>query len=352
MNATNAVELVPFSGLESRRELWAELASRSGNIFATWEWARAWWRHFGRDGEARFIECREDGRPFAILPLYVAKRGPLRTLRLLGHGPGDVLGPICDPADAALAGHALRQALSARGKPKLLLAERLPGGAMSLALGGRVLAREANPRLDIGGRTWEEYVASRSRNVKEKLRRTTRKLERAYEVSYRLCEGTASLEADLDTLIRLHRDRWDGETNFGRESIIAFHRDLGKTLLERGWLRFWTMEADGEAVAAWYGFRFGGTESFYQSGRDRSFDRYSVGFLMLMQTIKSAFGDSLERYAFLRGDEPYKDRFATADDGLQTQVLGRGPFAATLARTASLTASSPRLRKLMANAMR
>jgi CelD/BcsL family acetyltransferase involved in cellulose biosynthesis len=324
--ANSSIELVRFEDLKSRGELWAELAARSGNIFATQEWISTWLRHFGAGVEPLLVECRQGGRPFAILPLCVVRRGPLRFSRFLGFGIGDVLGPICDPADATLAGEALRRATNEVGVPAVLLAENLPGGKTAQALGGTVLQTVANPRLDFEGASWEEYLKTRSRNVREKVRRSARKLDEAHAVSYRLAEDPAGLEAAFDQLIRLHRLRWGPEGPLCQEPIAAFHRDLAGELLAKGWLRLWLMELDGEPAAAWYGYRFDGTESFYQGGRDPRFDRLSIGFLMLTWTIKAAFDDGLGRYAFLRGDEPYKDRFASADDGLESRLWGRGPI--------------------------
>src|SRR4029077_17816002 len=122
----------------------------------------------------------------------------------IGYGPGDMLGPICDPGDREAAGAALRDGLTEGGAGPwhVLLAERLPIGALGEALGGRQLQREASPELEIGGRSWEEFLASRSRNMKEKLRRNTRKLEREHQLSFRLCEDPDRLDDDLDTLIR------------------------------------------------------------------------------------------------------------------------------------------------------
>lgn len=345
-----ALEIVPFDDPESRRELWEELAARSRNVFATWEWAQVWWRHFGGDGESAFAECRrEDGTPFAILPLQATRRGPVRLLRLLGHGPGDVLGPVCDPADAPLAGLALKQALGQMpGRRRLLLAERLPGGPLADSFGGHLLLREANPSLASEGRSWDEYLAGRSRNLREKVRRGGRKLERAHEVDYRLCEDPRNLTAAMDNLLRLHRRRWGEGTAFAEPHVFAFHRELAEEMLQRGRLRLWSLTLDGETVAAWYGFRFEGIESFYQSGRDPSYDKLSVGFLLLARTLEAAFEDGLERYDFLRGNEPYKDRFADeADAGLETRVLGHGPLGRSLAHGGAAAARSPHLRRLL-----
>lgn len=349
LNTLSPVEFVEFSDLESRREIWTELAAKSRNIFATWEWNETWWRHFAGDGEPTFLECRDpgDSAPFAILPLYETRLGPVRVLRLIGHGPGDVLGPICAPSDDARAGRALREALRRAGGPSLLLAERLPGGPSADVVAGEILNREANPTLEIQGRSWEEYIKTRSRNLREKLRRSGRKIQQSHAVTYRLCNDRMRLDLDFKDLMRLHRAQW-GSSNFAKERVVAFHHELISALSDRGWVRLWIMEVDGEQAAAWYGFRFQGIEFFYQSGRDPRFDSHSVGFLMLVHTMKAAFEDGLDRYAFLRGDEPYKGRFATADAGLETHALGRGRIASATVGLGATAIKSAWLRKGMA----
>ena len=130
----------------------------------------------------------------------------MRVLRFVGHGASDVLGPVCDPGDAAEAGAAilngLREGLA--GRWNVFLAERMPAGPLGDSMGGKVLQAEANPSLEIGGRSWDEYLAASSKNLREKLRRNTRKLEREHELRYRLCEDPNRLEQTLDTLFRLH----------------------------------------------------------------------------------------------------------------------------------------------------
>jgi CelD/BcsL family acetyltransferase involved in cellulose biosynthesis len=320
-----------FSTLESRRDDWRRLAERSRNIFATWEWAATWWDHYGGDASSAFRACRgSDGEVFAILPLYVARRGRLRLLRFIGHGRGDVLGPICAEDDEPAAGAALARALAERPKRwHLFLAERLPRGPIGDAVGGTRMQTEANPYLDIAGSSWDDFLGGVSRKLRGNIRRSARRLEEQHDVKYRLCDGPARLDADLDTLMRLHAARWGTEGAFEGKAG-AFHRDFAHRALEAGWLRLWVMEVDGQPVAVWYGFRFEGVDFFYQSGRDQAWDQYSVGFQLVVHTIRCAFDDGMRRYAFLRGDEPYKDRFANADVGLETRVVGRGALSSAV----------------------
>src|ERR671937_2642797 len=84
--------------LESLREEWTSLADLGQNVFATWEFATTWWEHFGAGRRLVTVGCRDSGGElFAILPLYLWRRRPLRVLRFLGNGAGDVLGPVCRP---------------------------------------------------------------------------------------------------------------------------------------------------------------------------------------------------------------------------------------------------------------
>jgi CelD/BcsL family acetyltransferase involved in cellulose biosynthesis len=344
--------LEPIDHMAAARPLWTDLAERSGNVFATWEWADAWWRHFGDDAGPVLYSCLREGEPFAIVPLCRQRRGPIGLLRFIGHGVGDVLGPICAPADATAAMTAMIAGLR-RQEPRwtALLAERLPGETAAV-LGGVELNSEANPSLVIET-SWDEYMKAASKNMREKVRRNTKKIERDHTLSFELCERVDQVEPMMRTLFDLHGMRWGkGGTSFGRDTVIPFHLDFAATAQEKGWLRLWEMRIDGEPAAAWYGFRFGDVEAYYQSGRDPRFDRFSVGFLMLTRTIQAAFDDGLSAYGFLRGNESYKDRFATSTDALKTVGVGHGAGGRGAVGAGALALQLPVVRDRLIEALR
>jgi CelD/BcsL family acetyltransferase involved in cellulose biosynthesis len=336
-----------WSSVDELRSEWAPLAELTGNIFATWDWIAAWLEHLGPRRELRIAACRRpDGSLAAIVALYLDRRGPLRVLRFIGSGPSDALGPICDPAAAGLSGQALSQALRAAGTGwDVLLAERLPGDIQwERALGARLLLREDFPVLRFRGRTWEEVLAERSSNFREQVRRRERRLFREHDVRYRLVTDPERLDADLDTLIQLHRARWGNARSGAFEGHRErFHRAFARSALRQGWLRLWMLEVDGSAVASWYGFRYGNSESYYQAGRDPAWERQSVGFVLLIHTIREAAQDGLGEYRFLRGGEAYKGRFAEEDPGVQTFASARGARGRTAlaATTAALALPAP-----------
>ena len=325
---------------------WTELARECGNVFSTWEWASVWWRHrIKRESLLLFVGRDQHGRVDLIVPLYLWTTRPFRVARFLGHGPADQLGPVFRTADRGRAAAALRQVVADAGVD-LLLAELLPGGeGWGAALHSRLLSRESSPTLSLAG-GWEQFLAARSANFRQQVRGRQRRLERRFTVRFRLAADPAQLQDDLTLLFSLHHARW-GKSGSAFTPWEPFHRDFAAVALDRGWLRLWFLELDDRPVAAWYGFRFGGVESYYQAGRDPGRSDASVGFVLLAHTIREAAVDGMREYRFLRGAEPFKLRFADQDPGLETLALARGRKGRIAAAAAAAALRSPVLRTVV-----
>jgi CelD/BcsL family acetyltransferase involved in cellulose biosynthesis len=342
-----AVRFELVDRLDSLREEWTSLAEQGRNIFATWEFATTWWEHFGAGRRLVTVGCRDSaGELFAILPLYLWRRRPLRVLRFLGNGAGDVLGPVCHSERAGDAARALRRLLeTAPWDWDVFVGENLPGEQdWPQRLDGQLIRREGNPVLRVPD-GFERFLAQRTPNFRSAVRRGERRLARRYRVRYRL-SGATTLDADLDALFRLHQARRGERSTFGR-GRAAFHRAFARRAEEHGWLRLWILELDGRPVAAQYGFRFGGVESFYQSGRDPELRRESLGIVLLSHAIRSAADDGIRELALLRGHEPYKYRFATDDGGLDSVCVTHGPVGAAALAVVKAIRSSPTARTLL-----
>ena len=318
------LRLERFESLDAARADWLRLQESSRNVFATFEWAEAWTRHLGAGRELILVGCRRGGEVVALLPLCVARSQPVRMLRFVGYGPADQLGPVCAEGDRAAVADALARTLGAelRGGG-LFLGERLAGDQhWAQMLSARIVRHAASPVLPVEGRSFDDFLAGRSRNFREQVRRRARKLARESEMVIRAVSDPGELEADFETLVRLHGLRWEGRATTFDGALGDFHRDFARRALEHGWLRLLTLEIDGEPAASWYGLRFAGADVYYQAGRDPRFDDRSAGFVLLSHSIRQAFDDGMLEYRFGLGDEPYKDRFAERDAGLDTVALG------------------------------
>jgi CelD/BcsL family acetyltransferase involved in cellulose biosynthesis len=333
--------------LEGLRDDWQRLAAADGNVFATFEWASAWWTHLGEGEELALASCRDsDGTTVAVLPLTIGRTGRIRTVRLLGHGPADRLAPICAPDHRGAVAGALRAFLATTGAD-LFVGEQMPAEeGWGAALGAVILERESSPALRTSELDWEGWLASRSRNFRQQVRRRQRQLEELGELRFRLTRTDTELERDLETLFELHAARWpDGQSVAFSGPRRELHLQFAAAALERGWLRLWTLELDGRPLACWYGFRFGGAEWFYQSGRVLDSGVENVGFVLMAHTLREAIADGIDEYRLLRGDEDYKARFSDTDPGLET-------IAVPLRPRGRVALAAQRLRPIAGNALR
>jgi CelD/BcsL family acetyltransferase involved in cellulose biosynthesis len=127
------------------------------------------------------------------------------------------------------------------------------------------------------------------------------------------------------SLIELHERRWAGASSAFAGARRAFHHDFARLALEAGWLRLWLLEVAGAPVAAWLGYRFAGTESYYQAGRDPRWDARGVGAILLHHTMRAAADDGIATYRLLRGGEDYKARYASGDPGVGSVAVAGSP---------------------------
>jgi CelD/BcsL family acetyltransferase involved in cellulose biosynthesis len=305
---------------------WDKLAHDARCIFATPLWATTWWKHLGPSGAMPWPVAVFDlrGDLVALVPMYTWKTRPLRVQRLIGHGPGDQLGPICVPGMTRSVSQLMRTALDFVGWD-VFVGERLSGSEdWESALRLDEVSPTGSPVLPLDGRSWEEILAGMSTNARQQVRRRERSLRRSFDVQFRLADSAARLDDDLDSLFRLHGERWgrNASAYLGRDA--RFHRAFSHEAFQRGWLRLWFLELDGVPVAAWHGFRFAGVESYYQAGWDQAFARHSPASVLLVHTIRAAAADGMSEYRFLQGDEAYKYRYATEDEGLVSLVASNG----------------------------
>lgn len=323
--SSTGLRVQPLGDLDELGEEWDELALAARNVFATREFLSTWSRHHLRGQPVLATACRApDGRLVAILPLYASREHGVRVLRFLGHGPGDQLGPICAPSDRIAAARALRRVLS--NSPQrwdVFLGHQLPGGqAWDALAGARLIRHEASPVVHLRGARWDDFLGSLGSRLRQEIRYDARRLAREHDVRYRLADDADRLPADIGALFALHAAQWGERSGFS--SWEPFHRELAAKALARGWLRLWLLEVDGRVVAAKYNFRYAGDEFSYQSARDLSWRRVSLGLVLLAHAMRTAMEEGVRSYRLLRGAEAYKYRFPIEDRGLDTVALARG----------------------------
>lgn len=273
------MESALISDLEAIAEIedqWRALAERRGNAFLAPEWYRTWWAH--RSGSITPLVVavrRDDGALAGVMPLIFDQRRRPRMIRFAGSRFGDRFGPVAaeghEAAVAAASIAALREAGMSR-YPLVLNHVDVEGPwwreLSPASANGRsriVQQRAEQPYIRLEGLDWEGYLASRSSNFRQQIRRRARKLRREHEVVARTATAE-TLERDLSSFFTLHGLRWAGSSSLERPGARPFLSTFAAAAQRRGWLRLRLLEVDGEAVAAFFGWRLGDTYAYYNSG--------------------------------------------------------------------------------------
>jgi CelD/BcsL family acetyltransferase involved in cellulose biosynthesis len=340
-------------GLESMREPWSELALASRRIFSTYEWVAAWWAEYGRDRPPQLLAVvdDDDGHVAGLLPFYVARQRGINVARLIGHGAGDELAPVCAPDANAIVGRVVSGWARREMPADVFLVESTPAvEGWEAYLGGTVLRRSANPVTLFPMGDWDAFLATMSRNARSQLRSRERRLFREHGATYRVTSSRDELDADLDTFFGLHRLRWGTASSLLRRE--PFYRRFAATAFDLGWLHLSFLSAAGTPIATGLDFRYAGVQFQYNSGRDPAWDDASPGMVLRAITMRDALAAGVREYRLLRGDESYKQRFATGDRGLVTLASGISALGRVLVGLAGVSSRFGPTRRLLARAGR
>jgi CelD/BcsL family acetyltransferase involved in cellulose biosynthesis len=331
--------------LDELADDWRRLAAERGNAFVTPDWAFAALATIDRDAEPRVVAVNDPaGRLVGVLPLVDGGGGPLR---FAGSRPADRLHPAASLADEDRVAAAAAVALARHADGRLTAhfdrvdtEARWPQAfADAVRPRLRVVAQppEELPYIPLAGRSYDEFMATRSRGLRSQVGRRRRALEKDHEVSLTVVDEPARLQPALAELFRLHDLRSDASgraSSLDGPGVREFHNAFLGPALERGWLRLCLLEVDGTSIAAWYGWSIGGRYAYYQAGFDPAWSRSSPGMLLLADTIRLATEEGASEYDLLRGDEAFKRRFADdARQGASLTVAGR--FSPALGRAAA-----------------
>jgi CelD/BcsL family acetyltransferase involved in cellulose biosynthesis len=341
------------SGFDVLRAEWDELVQRSATDvpFLTWGWQRAWWDAFGQGKNLRLLAMRdESGALDGIVPLFsqetsldanallpgISVENPLvvangqvqRTVHLVGGTEVSDYLDIIVPTEShqevtaafldALAGDEGWQILDLRSLPS---ASPTVTAIIELArdCGWDVqkVREDVCPVLELPG-TWEEYLTTKlDKKRRHELRRKIRRAEREAQVDWYWVDDD-NLEQGMDVFIQLHKASALDKEAFMDERMEGFFRAVARFALHKDWLRLSVLRFNGQDVATYLCFDYGGDRLVYNSGFDLStYADLSPGIVLLGYLIADAIESGCQRFDFLQGDERYKYDLG----GTDTEVL-------------------------------
>ncbi len=328
---------------DPRLAAWPALAAACppASVFTTRTWAEAWHRHIAPEAElAVLLLTSADGRAAGLLPGCVRRIHGARWLTFLGREvvSGDHLDLLCADADrpaclAALANYVLR----AGDLDGLRLGELHRSGPTHAFLREWAQTRgldwaEREPQIVPFARlprTYEDFVAGLSSNMRYHVRRRTRQAL-ASGARLRTVSQAAEVDAALCDLVRLHARRWSRDGlggNFRNPRKVMMLRAVCAELATAAAARAALLETDDgwggwRATAVLLAFHWRQTAYFYQMGWDPEGPFPSAGVVVMAESIADAIRCGCTHYDFLRGAEEYKWKWTSQFVEQTTLAIG------------------------------
>ena len=340
--------------LETLQEDWDELVrlSATGSPFCSYAWCVSWWRTFGQGWQPEVYVWEHHGRVVALLPLMRRRRfGLLRELSFL-NGP-EVAPEQLDVLSRPEVEDALRPALHAllrelrRNCDLWVFRDLDPAGLLLTALyEGRspddlqsvAVASPPQAGVRIDG-DFDAYFATRGPKVRRNYRHSCRAFKTQFGVEAQALRPNSPAQAlaCFESLWRLHRMSFErrGEFDyFGTGRVEQFHRAVLSHAGALGMVRFVILGNESLVLASAYCLVHRARMCCYQIGFDPEVEKLSPGFVTIGSAINLAFEEGCTYFDFLRGDESYKQRWATATHHTITYTRSMGTIVARIRHAA------------------
>ena len=352
------------SGFEALRDEWTELleASDSDCLFLTWEWLYTWWKYLAGNRQLSILTVRHNGRlialaPLALRPPSVWRRRLLPLLEFLGNGcvGSDYLDFIVRKGCESEARRAFASSL-AEEHTVLDWTQLRRGDCAADGVAAELSERHWTvsdavtnicPFIPLAGMTWEAYLATLGAEHRYNFNRKWKRLNRDYSVQFEQVHTEEQCRESIDLVMELHNTRWRGRGGsdaFNTPGLVAFHRDFSRLALERGWLRLYVLRLNRQPAACLYGFLYGRTFYFYQSGFDSAYQKQSVGLVSMGLGIRNAIEEGAEEYDLLHGNEEYKSHWSRESRQLsRLELYPPGGMGRICRRSVELERASRRL---------
>jgi CelD/BcsL family acetyltransferase involved in cellulose biosynthesis len=346
---------------------WDELAKAGGLPFCAPAWMLAWWRNARPErARLRLISVHDGDEVIGIAPLFsIKKRSGTDEAHFLGWQtsvraePMAVAGREAEVAQAVI--DALRslkpriellmfEGVPTRSRWPILLCEAWPGKEPYKHRSYPTLA----PTLDLTGRDYEAWFASRSSHFRQEARRRRRHLEEQ-GAEFILAESAEDVVDALDAFFRLHHSRWQGRggSRVLNEEVQAMLLDAALALVPETRFRIWTIRVKGEVISAHIFVAAGGEVAYWLGGFDDAWAKLGPAIQSVLKALEDAWARGDKRMDFGAGAQEYKYSFAESQDVLESVVIApRSPsypltrlqLLPRLAREAVSTRMSPELR--------
>jgi len=318
--------LTDLKAFENLRDPWNKLLPQIPvqDVFYTWEWLFAWWKHHGKQRELWLITVWRSDELVGIAPLVLFERQKyglrLRVLCNIGTPDADVGGFIVQNGDPQIY-RMIGNYLLARERlwDVLELNEiRCDGPEINHLIprfeeSGYVAHQKNNSHFFIPVQgEWAGYLNRLPSKFRREIRSKVRRIEEQSRLTLEHHIGKEVTWRDISTIFEINEHAHFPYLYRSTEER-AFQREIFELMRDQGWLNIYLLYIGDQPVAFNYGFTYNHKFEDWRAGYNIQYSDLSIGKILYLMTIEDCFKRAYREIDFLCGDEQYKTRWQTQE---------------------------------------
>lgn len=294
------------------------------------DWVLPWWDALGRSHRAAVVTAHDaEGKLVGLLPLYRPDGG--RTLAAMGDGDtcSDHLSVLAAEPHANEVAHQMGQYLSEiagdadNGWDVIQFDGAVEGDEVIESfvegLKSAGCAVHASSRMGLWCRpreaSWDDHLKCHGKTQRRRMRRWSEKFESISGAERFLPSTEDEALHVINSVIDLHQARWiaAGEPgSFADPNFRGFIVESTLNFFRRGSAYLNTMKLHGEIIAGELNL-IGDNQVMYSYSAGYDIDHADIepGRIMCIDGLKQMYHSDIVAVDFMRGDEMYKQRYAT-----------------------------------------
>jgi CelD/BcsL family acetyltransferase involved in cellulose biosynthesis len=302
-------------GFEELGYKWNDM-TRHCNQFTLYKWLYLWWKNYGEDKKLRIYVVEDDEDIVVILPLMLISQNGITTLTQLGLNGSDFYRYIGSDNSEALA-LIFRTIIEKEKYDRFCLSNLRTDDKNTETLVKTAITVFNNLDIVKQGQSfvvdtrlpYEDYYRNRSKNYKHKMRQIA---QNSSKYEFYVCKDYS--EEIINEIVELHRKRWIRHMqlsvfyDYRRESFL---HSVCREFAQMGLLRLFVLKDTSGIKAYRLGFLHNGIYHDWNTAFDLECSKDSVGILLCEKVIRYCCSNDINEVDFLRGEEDYKERFAT-----------------------------------------
>ncbi|MGE5499583.1 MAG: GNAT family N-acetyltransferase [Syntrophothermus sp.] len=308
--------------------LW--LNDKNASPFQSPYWVISWWKVFGA-GELAVIAAWDNEELTGLIPLYIRRdeSDGKRKLVFIGTGNTDYLDLIVREGYEETILNAFRRFLdSNKDQWDECRLTGLRECSLFLKLNypehSEVNRINAAPSVRLRD-SFDDYLLKLSPQFRKNIIRAESNLSKTGTLNLRL-SSEVTLNSDLNILYELHAKSW-GEKNspgvLSDSSVKKFLQEACRGLLEKKFLRLYSLMFDDKAIASVITFLSPAGLLYYIGGYEPEYRKYSPGSLIIYYILQELCGSGTGRFDFLTGRESYKYKWCAEDEYIyELNIIG------------------------------